>query len=253
MTTLTNIVVMGLLAASAAAVLPGGGSGIEEGRTFQSVAVTQGGQPRPLLPGTVVRLRIADGSLRAHAGGNLISGQVGVEGARLVVTGQRATDLPYSPDQRAQDTWLGQFLGAGPGWTRDGDELLLRVDGTQIRLVAVPEVDRPLPDTYWLLESTSRPGAAPVPAGVHAHLVFHGGEVTGGLSCNWLGGGAEVGEGTVLVTGLGVTKRRCPEADIRLEIALFDVLDGEVAFALDVDQLELADADGNRLHLRAAF
>ncbi|SCF47084.1 META domain-containing protein [Micromonospora matsumotoense] len=252
MNTLTNSIVLAVLAVGTA-VLPGTEPGFEEDRTFQSVAVTQGGQPRPLLPGTVIRLRITDGSLRAQAGGNLVSGRVDTGDARLVVTGQRTTDLSYSPEQRAQDTWWGQFLGAGPQWARTGDELLLWIDGTQIRLAAVPEADRPLAQTYWLVESTSRPGTAPVPAGVHAHLVFHGGAVTGGLACNWLDGGAAVDEGTVLVSGLGLTKRMCREADIRLEIAVFDVLDGAVAADLDVDRLELTDADGNRLHLGAAF
>ena len=87
---------------------------------------------------------------------------------------------------------------------------------------------------------------------MHAHPVFHGGEATGGPSCNRLGGGAVGHERTVLVTDPGGTKRLCREQDIGWEIAIFDVLDGDVAHTLDVDRFELTDADDG-LHPRAAF
>lgn len=238
---------------TAAGVVPTAVSSGVEGRTFQSVLVIQNGQPRPLLPGTVIRLRIADGGLRAHAGGNLVSGRVDIEQTRLAVTGLRASDLSYAPDQHAQDTWLSQFLATGPAWTHDGDELRLRAGGTEIRLAGQPETDRPLLRTYWLLESTSQPGGPPTRARVHAHLVFDDGEVNGGLACNWIGGWATMGDGTIAVDGLGTTKRMCREEDVLLEIAIFAVLQDEVAFDLGPDRLDLTGADGRRLHLRAAF
>lgn len=249
---LTSFVALATLATGIAGVTPTAADQMEN-RTFESVAVTQNGQARPLLPGTVIELRIAGGILRARAGGNLISGQVSVEDTELIVTSLRTSPLSYGSDQRAQDNWLGQFLGAGPEWTLTDDELLLRVDTTEIRLAGRPETDRPLTGTYWLLESTSRPGAAPVAPRVHAHLVFDGDEVDGGLSCNWLGGPAMVGDGSVVFTDLGMSKAMCREEDIMLEITIFAVLDGEVAFDLAAGRLDLTGADGRSLHLRAAF
>jgi heat shock protein HslJ len=252
MQTLTQIIVMGAVAASTAAVAPATADGVED-RTFQSVAVTQDGQPRPLLPDTVIQLRITDGGLHARGGGNLITSQVSIESSHLVVTGLHTADAPYGTDQRAQDIWLAQFLDAGPAWSQHDDELLLRVDGTEIRLAALPESDRPLTETYWLLESTSRPGSPPTPARVPAHLVFHDDEVQGALSCNWLSGRAVVADTTIAVDGLGTTKRMCEQADILLEIAIFGVLEGEVAFELGADRLDLTGPDGRSLHLRAPF
>lgn len=243
---------MGVVAAGTAAVVPGAADCLED-RAFESVAVTQDGQPRPLLPGTVIRLRIAGGGLHAHAGGNLIAAQVSVEGTHLVVTDLHTADASYGAEQRAQDSWLAEFLGAGPAWTRHDDELLLRVDGTEIRMAGRPESDRPLTETYWLLESSSQPGSTPVPARVPAHLVFQDDELYGTLSCNWLSGRAVVADSTVAVDGLGTTKRACQQEDIMLEIAIFGVLRGEVAFDLDGDRLDLTGPDGRRLHLRAPF
>lgn len=243
---------MGTVAAGTVAALPATTDGVED-RTFQSTAVTQDGQPRPLLPDTVVQLRITDGGLHARAGGNLITGQVSVGSTHLAVTDLHTAEAPYGPEQHAQDTWLAQFLGAGPAWTQQDDELLLQVDGTQIRLAGLPESDRPLLGTYWLLESSSRPGSPPTAARVPAHLVFQDGEVLGALSCNWLSGQAVVAEETIAFDGLGTTKRMCRQDDIMLEIAIFDVLQGEATFELATDRLDLTGPDGRSLHLRAPF
>lgn len=250
MNILTHVFVLGVVAASTAAMVSTPACAVED-HTFQSVAVTQDGQPYPLLPGTVIRLRITDGGLHAHVGGNLLTGQVSVEGGHLVVTGLHTTDAPYGSDQQTQDAWLVEFLAAGPAWTRHDGELLLRVDGTEIRLAGLPESDRPLSETYWLVESSARPGSPPVPARVHAHLVFRDGQVHGALSCNWLSGRAVVADATIAVDGLGTTKRMCRQEDILLEIAIFDVLHGEVAVDLDADRLDLTGPDGRSLHLRA--
>ncbi|MFC6018171.1 META domain-containing protein [Plantactinospora solaniradicis] len=252
MNTLMYISAIGALVASTAAGVPATVGEVED-RTFQSVAVTQDGQPRPLLPGTVIQLRITDGGLHARAGGNLIAGQVTVESTHLVVTGVHTMQAPYGTDQYAQDTWLAEFIGAGPAWTQHDDELLLWVDGTEIRLAGLPEADRPLLETYWLVESTSRPGSPPSPARVPAHLVFQDDEVQGALSCNWLSGRAVVADTTITADGLGTTKRMCQQEDILLEIAIFGVLQGEVAFDLDADRLDLTGPDGRSLHLRAPF
>lgn len=243
---------MGAMAASTVAALPATAAGVED-QTFQSVAVTQDGQPRPLLPDTVVQLRITDGGLHARAGGNLITARVGVESTHLVVTDLHTADAPYGTGQHAQDTWLAGFLGAGPAWTQHDDELLLRVDGTEIRLAGLPESDRPLLGTYWILESYSRPDSPPTPGRVPAHLVFQDDEVQGALSCNWLSGQAVVVDGAIAFAGLGTTKRMCQQADIMLEIAIFDVLEGEATFDLDTDRLDLTAPDGRSLHLRAPF
>ena len=42
------------------------------------------------------------------------------------------------PDDRgAQDLWVYEFVDSGPTWTLDGEELVLRSGGTEIRLAEV--------------------------------------------------------------------------------------------------------------------
>jgi heat shock protein HslJ len=126
------------------------------GRSFSSVSVTEGGEPRPLVPGTTVQLSFDTGSVQARAGCNLLSGAVTIEDGTLVTDGHlMATEMGCDAPRHAQDEWLGALLVARPALTLDGDGLVLRGGdpATVITLVdqrvAVP--DRPLTGTTWRL------------------------------------------------------------------------------------------------------
>lgn len=102
---------------------------------FASTQVLENGRPRPLVEGTRIVVTVRDGVVSATAGCNGMSVQNGVVDGRLA--GRVVMTLKScGTDRDAQDRWLGAFLGSGPAWERDGDELRLTAGATTIVLVA---------------------------------------------------------------------------------------------------------------------
>lgn len=89
------------------------------GRTFVSESVTEGGEPRPLVEGTQVRLRFhEDERLTAHAGCNSLGAAVQVTADRLMVADLSTTEIGCQPELHEQDRWLSDLLAAGPAGRR---------------------------------------------------------------------------------------------------------------------------------------
>lgn len=112
----------------------------------------------------------------------------------------------------------------------------------------------PLEGTHWVVESvTDSFGTAPVPATPEAYVELADGLLNGFTGCNWVSGAAEVGDGTVVLSGMGTTKRGCSNYPEILEYRMQWVLDdGELTTDVEGDALTLARSDGRALHLRAA-
>jgi heat shock protein HslJ len=122
---------------------------------------------------------------------------------------------------------------------------------------AAPEP--PVEGTHWVIEAvTDVGGTAPIPATPEAYLELAEGQLDGFTGCNWVSGYAEVGDGTVVISGFGTTKRGCSDYPESLEYRMQWVLDdgdSPAEFSADVecDTLTLTRADGRgALHLRAA-
>lgn len=144
------------------------------GRSFSSVSVTEGGEPRPLVPGTTVQLSFDTGSVQARAGCNLLSGAVAIEDGELVTDGPlMTTEMGCDAPRHAQDEWLGALLVARPSLTLDGDGLVLR-GGDPAAVITfvdqrVADPDRALAGTTWRLTgfvdgatASSAPATPPV-------------------------------------------------------------------------------------------
>src|SRR5690606_31306221 len=67
----TALLVVAMLLAGCELLAPGASL---DGRTFLSTAVVEDGQPRPLVPGTQIRLGFHDGRIAASAGCNTLRG-----------------------------------------------------------------------------------------------------------------------------------------------------------------------------------
>jgi len=234
----------------------GNGSGAGEGiwgRTFLSAAVTEGGQARPLVEGTQVQLTFENGALKAHAGCNHLAGRASVDGGRLTVSELGSTMMACDPPRMEQDAWLSGFLGSGPTWRLDGDDLVLSGAGTELRLTdrRVANPDKPLRGTRWVVDSViSGQAAGSVPAGAEAYLVFGADDtVEGSTGCNSLHGPAVVGDGKITFSRIVTTRMACSDEIMRLESAVLAVLDGEVAARVDADRLTLTHPDGHGLVL----
>jgi heat shock protein HslJ len=233
-----------------------GGAGDLWGRTFLSTTITENGRTRPLVPGTTLRLTFQDGSLSAHAGCNHLKGRVSVEGGRLAVDRFASTRMACDAPLEEQDAWLAGFLGEGPTWRLDGEDLVLTTADTEVRLVdrRTADPDRPLRGTRWVVDSIiDDRSAASVPAGAEAYLTLTDGDrVEGFTGCNTFGGRAVERDGRITFSEIVSTKMACDGGREALESAVIAVLDGEVSAQVEADTLTLTDPAGRGLRLRAA-
>jgi heat shock protein HslJ len=225
-------------------------------REFLSTAVTEDGQPRPLVDGTQVRLQFHDGRLTADAGCNTMDGQVEIEPDRLVLDQLAVTEMGCDPERHAQDEWLARVLAGGPGYTVDGAALRIESGTTVVELTDrdVADPDRPLEGTRWQLDGVVDADAvSSVPAGGGAELVFADGRVSFEIEgCNQGGGHVTVTDASIELGPLETTLMGCapPAADV--EAAVTSVLTGQITYAVEAGTLTLTHPSGRGLVLRAA-
>lgn len=229
-------------------------------RAFLSVAVTDGGAPRPLVAGTRIRLDFHGTDLGASAGCNSIGGTWSVQGGRLVFDGAGMTEMGCDPARHAQDDWLVELLGARPTIRLNGNELMLESGAVVVRLLdrEVVEPDLALVGPTWAVVSLIGPGGdggavSSLPAGVVASLRFHdGGVVEVASGCNQ-GSGRWAPDGTGLrFSDLVTTKMACDGDRGTVEAAVFAVLGaGFLEAEIEADGLTLQAPAGQGLQLRA--
>jgi heat shock protein HslJ len=108
------------------------------GRTFLSVAVTQGGEPRPLVPDTRIKLtfenREAGGVVRWVAGCNILGSEVEITAERLRTGEVAGTNQGCSHELHEQDDWLADFFRSDPYWDLSNPSLTLAAGETTIEL-----------------------------------------------------------------------------------------------------------------------
>ena len=115
------------------------------GTTFDSVNVTEGGEPRPLVSGTRIELTFEERKngdvARWVAGCNIQGAAVDIEGDRLFLGEISGTDQGCRDALHEQDSWLRDFFVANPLWdfqrrARARDRLVLTSGETVITFVA---------------------------------------------------------------------------------------------------------------------
>jgi heat shock protein HslJ len=246
-----------LAAAVACSDESSGGDVLGRGRTFLSTGVTEDDTPIELVPGTRVTLTLEDGTLRAYAGCNHLSGEVTIEGDRLIL-GDELTTTAIGCDQpaQAQDDWLVAVLRSEPTWRPDGDVLTITSGTTTIELVdedvAMP--DRALVGTTWTLETVfDRETASSIPTGAIATIMFGAnGRIEGANSCNGFGGDYTASDTTITFGPVTQSLAGCDSERAAIEAHVMAVVaGGDVAYAIDGDVLSLTDADGRGLAYRA--
>jgi len=251
LTLLSGLLLSGPLL-SGCATLGGGAGSSMVGRTFLSTEVTG----RTLVAGTRLELTFPErGKLAANAGCNHLFGSVSVDGDRLKVSEMGSTAMGCDQARDEQDGWLTAFLTAGPRFTLTGDELVLTGDHEVITFVdrKTAQPDQPLQGPHWEVVSLiDGQAAGSVPSGAQAFLEFHGDTVTGSDGCNRLSGKAVQGAGTIVFSDLVTSKQACAKDAAALEAAVLATLRGEVTMKIDSDRLELRNANGKGLDLRAA-
>lgn len=109
------------------------------GRSFVSVAVTEDGEPRPLVSDTSIELtfekREGEGGIRWRAGCNIFGSSVEITPERLLVRGQIGGTMQRCRDAlHKQDEWHTGFFGSDPRWNLNDERLTLTSERTIIEL-----------------------------------------------------------------------------------------------------------------------
>jgi heat shock protein HslJ len=207
-----------------------------------------------LVPGTEISLTWTDGQLRVQAGCNTLSGNASVEDGRLRVENLGGTEMGCEPELMDQDTWLADFLAAGPEVAGTGGGFALAGAGTEIRFVPVTqEPDLPLEGTTWVLETIQQGDVAssgtidpesPVAGGPRApELRIAQDEISGFDGCNMFRGPVEIDDGTLRAEELLSTKRACVDPAATETARLLGELLRESSYAVEGDRLTLSSGD----------
>jgi heat shock protein HslJ len=225
------------------------------GRTFLSVAVTDGAAAKPLVAGTRIRLAFTESEITASAGCNTMGGSYRVDGPHLIVDQLATTDMGCPAPLGAQDAWLATLLGAQPAFTVVGNDLALSSGSVAVMLRdrTVVEPDKPMVGPTWRVESIiAGDVVSTVPAGAAATLAFNAdGTFTLFTGCNSGGGHWSAVTGGIQVTDVVTTKMACLGAGGSLETAVLAALRGRaINLSIDADSMTL-QSGASGIQLRA--
>ncbi len=223
-----------------------------EGRTFLSTRTVREGENLALAPGSRISLSFAGGRISAHAGCNRINGAATAWDGELVVEQLVSTMMACIPELDAQERWLKEVLQARPYLELDGNRLTLTYGESVLEMLDRVEADpdRPLVGTQWRLQSIRTPDAVSSFADVAAALRIEGDQVHVDTGCNTGGGRVTLGEGTIEIGPLRLTRKAGPPDAMRVERHVMQVLQGTVPYVIEADVLTLGDTD-NGLNYRA--
>jgi heat shock protein HslJ len=226
------------------------------GKEYVAAKVTDGGQDRPLVAGTKLRLSFSATDIGASAGCNHMGGTYRIDGGRLIVGNLGTTDMGCDPDLMAQDQWLSELLGAGPTVDLLVNNLVLEAGSVSITFVdrEVAEPDAKLVGPTWTVESIITGDAvSSVPAEPIATLVFKDdGTLEVNAGCNRGSGTWATVSGGIEVGPLMLTKMACEKDAANLESAVLGVLEaGTISAEIDSSLMTLM-AGNQGLMLRAS-
>ncbi|WP_090048100.1 META domain-containing protein [Lentzea fradiae] len=241
------LVVVALLVAGCGG---GAGAGVVGG-VFHSTSVTERGAPRALVDGTRVELSFTDdGRVIARAGCNQMQAPVSLGGGKIEA-GELSMTMIGCPDPRLheQDEWLSKFLGASPSWRKDGANLVVADDSTEI--VLAPEVPASLEGGKWTADTLiSGDTAGSVPGGVVATLEFRDGGVEVSAGCNSGSARYRTDGSAITFEELVLTDKACGPDEMAVEKAVTEALQGRSEFKVDGQRLRLTAASGSGVGLR---
>lgn len=215
-----------------------------DGSTYVSTSV----MGHDLVDGTAITLTFTDGDLSIVAGCNTMSGAYTLDGDTLQLDGQsRTTMMGCEQPLMDQDQWIVTWLSDGVDMSLTDTGLTLTGGDVSVAFAkGGDEVPSDLVGPTWTLETTTTAGAASsVPASVQAPtLVFNeDGTVNVFAGCN-TGSTTATASGTTLTfTPMALTRMACEEPASSIETTVTAVLDGDVAYTIEGNQLTLTNGD----------
>jgi heat shock protein HslJ len=205
-------------------------------RSFLSTDVT--GQT--LVEGTWLSLTFADDRLGASAGCNTMSGGFEIVEETLVVADLALTLMACPDDLAAQDEWFSALLTSSPEIVFADDVLTLT--GADTTVVLADETTGPLNGTTWIIKSLAGPDGE-VAAPIGASVTLTATTISVATGCNRGAGEARIGDGTLTIESLALTRMACEPELAEWEAALTAFLDGELTFEAADDQVVVTKGD----------
>ncbi|MGY2876694.1 heat shock protein HslJ [Marmoricola sp. URHA0025 HA25] len=222
-----------------------------DGTSWIATAVTEQGQPRALVPGSVLRVDFTGSDISISAGCNGMGGSYKLtEQAELRVGTLSGTLMACEQPLMDQDKWLSDTVFAAPLVASvDGDTLTLSREGLELVLtdrgLAAP--DPLLEGTAWQLNGIrTGDSVASVPAGstTPTFTLAADGSVTLHTGCNGGRSTATVSGSTITFGPVVTTKMACADhAGQQTEAAVLAVLDGAVEWSVSDKTLTLTKGD----------
>jgi len=219
-----------------------------------ATGATEQGVPRPLT-GRITLDFMQAGRLAVSTGCNSGSGAARFVGDRLISEELAVTGMGCPDDLASQETFVFGLLGDRPTVAVNGDELVLRTDTAELRLLdrRVADPDRPLEGTRWTIDGTfdaAIASSASSSAGRRGFLVIEGGRITGSTGCRTFAGPATVSGAEVTFGPLTLAGPPCPPDEARTEAAVLAVLQGTASASITARSLRLTKPDGTGISLQ---
>lgn len=215
-----------------------------DGTTWIARSAKSGGTARDLVG--QLRLAFKEDALVVSGGCNSMRGSAKLDGDQLTVGTLSGTMIACEQPLLDQDNWISEALTAGPLTVSvSGDRLTLSGEDLELvlqdRETASPDV--PLAGTAWSLTTiTSADAASSVPAGVKTPTLRIGedGKLQVFTGCNNGNGSVEVGDATLSVGPIMLTRMACTDKDSQeTEAAVLAVLTGDVDYVVEEKTLTL--------------
>ncbi|WP_410788343.1 META domain-containing protein [Kribbella sp. C-35] len=220
-----------------------GGEGSPIGKTYLSVAATEDGVEKELVPGTRVRVTVRkNGIFVARAGCNELIGAIQVDDGVLRFELQMQTQMGCGPELEAQDDWLAELLTHQSDCTVDGDTLTLTSGGTTLVLLerSLANPNFPLEGSTWNVESVVRGEVFEhFPLVGAAGLIINGTQVTGSTGSSSFTATVSRDESTLVFSELTVVTTHPTGRAADLEHAILENLRTPLTYAIESNRMAL--------------
>lgn len=211
-----------------------------DGLTFVSTEVTG----HDLVEGTEINMTFLADAMSVSGGCNSMNGGFEIDEGVLTAGPFAATMMACDEPLMDQDTWLNEFLSSLPTIELDGETLTLANDETTMTLTELQPSE--LVDTKWTVTGTvANEAVSTVPADSTASIMIAPDDtVSVDTGCNTGSGIVEITDTTLTFGPIAITKKACPPEQTALETSVLSVLQGEVAYEIDGDNLSLRSSEG---------
>jgi heat shock protein HslJ len=215
------------------------------------VAGEAAGARLPQPAGATATLVFEADRLSGRAFCNSFSADYRLAGDALRVTALGSTEMGCAGPVMAAESAFLTALGAVDRVVRDGDELVLTGgDGTLRFTRQVPEPDRPLVGTRWVLDTLADPETASSVLGEAVLELAPDGTATGSTGCRaWTGGWQQ--EGSTLMVRPVAEEVPCAPDLTRQDDQVLAVLAAAPAATVEGARLTVTAPDGRGLSYRA--